>query len=45
MKTRAAAVRPGFKLCFDEDTTNGRKLMSPDEVLALTPEPEYVMYE
>jgi len=35
----------GFKLFFDEDTTNGNKLMTPEEVLALTPEPEYVMYE
>lgn len=45
MKTKPAPVRGGFKLFFDEDTRNGHKLMTPDEVLALTPEPDYVMYE
>jgi hypothetical protein len=45
VKTKPAAAHPGFKLFFDEDTTNGGKLMTPAEVLALTPEPEYVMYE
>ena len=45
VKTKPAAVHPGFKLFFDEDTTNGGKLMTPAEVLALSPEPEYVMYE
>ncbi len=45
VKTMPAAVHAGFKLFFDEDTTNGGKLMSPDEVLGLTPLPEYVMYE
>ena len=38
-------VHAGFKLFFDEDTRNGSRLMSPAEVLALTPQPEYVMYE
>ena len=38
-------VHIGMKLFFDEDTAGGRPLMSPREVLALTPEPEYVMYE
>ncbi len=38
-------VHPGFKLFFDEDTTSGHKLMTPEQVLALTPVPEYVMYE
>jgi hypothetical protein len=45
MKGTAPAVHAGFKLFFDEDTQQGRKLMSPDEVLALRPKPEYVMYE
>jgi hypothetical protein len=40
-----AGVHPGFKLFFDEDTRNGSRLMTPKEVLALTPKPEYVMYE
>ena len=40
-----AGVHPGFKLFFDEDTRNGSRLMTPKEVLALTPQPEYVMYE
>jgi hypothetical protein len=45
VKAMPAPVHAGFKLFFDEDTQNGSKLMSPDEVLALAPEPEYVMYE
>lgn len=45
VKSMPQAVHAGFKLFFDEDTTNGGKLMTPAEVLALTPEPEYVMYE
>jgi len=45
VKAMPSAVHAGFKLFFDEDTANGGKLMTPDEVLALTPEPEYVMYE
>jgi hypothetical protein len=40
-----AGVHPGFKLFFDEDTRNGSRLMTPKEVLALSPTPEYVMYE
>jgi hypothetical protein len=35
----------GFKLFFDEDTKHGGKLMTPKEVLALSPTPVYVMYE
>lgn len=42
---KPAAVHAGFKLFFDEDKTNGGKLMTPEEVLGLSPEPEYVMYE
>jgi hypothetical protein len=45
MRTTAPGVHPGFKLFFDEDRQNGAFLMSPAEVLAITPQPEYVMYE
>ena len=45
VKDMPSTIHAGFKLFFDEDTTNGNKLMTPEEVLALTPEPEYVMYE
>lgn len=37
-------VHSGFKLFYEEDAEGGR-LMTPKEVLALTPRPEYVMYE
>jgi hypothetical protein len=39
-----AFVHPGFKLFYDEDTRSGA-LMTPPEVLALVPQPEYVLYE
>jgi len=42
---RPSGVRPGFKLFFDEDTEAGSRLMTPAEVLALRPVPEYVLYE
>ncbi|HXN33108.1 MAG TPA: hypothetical protein VN894_14655 [Polyangiaceae bacterium] len=45
MEKITAGVHPGFKLFFDEDTRNGSRLMSAKEVLALSPQPEYVMYE
>jgi hypothetical protein len=45
VRALAADVHPGFKLFFDEDQKGGAKLMSPAEVLSLTPKPEYVMYE
>lgn len=45
MHTKAPWIHPGFKLFFDEDTHNGGRLMSPKEVMELTPPPEYVMYE
>jgi hypothetical protein len=45
MEVMAAGVHPGFKLFFDEDTRNGSRLMTSKEVLALSPQPEYVMYE
>jgi hypothetical protein len=38
-------LHPGFKLFFDEDRRAGQGLMSPSEVLALRPQPEYVLYE
>ncbi|WP_235980579.1 hypothetical protein, partial [Streptomyces albidus (ex Kaewkla and Franco 2022)] len=37
-------LHTGFKLFYEEDTEGGR-LMKPEEVLKLRPEPEYVMYE
>jgi hypothetical protein len=37
-------VHLGFKLFYDEDSKQG-PLMTPDEVLALTPQLDYVMYE
>ena len=45
VKNLPPAVHPGFKLFFDEDTEGGLKLMTPKEVLALRPQPEYVLYE
>lgn len=39
-----ANVHIGFKLFYEEDKEFGR-LMRPDEVMALTPTPEYVLYE
>ncbi len=45
METMTAGVHPGFKLFFDEDTRNGSRLMTAKEVLSLSPQPEYVMYE
>jgi len=38
-------IRPGFKLFFQEDTQGGTALMTPAQVLALTPTPDYVLYE
>jgi hypothetical protein len=37
-------VHPGFKLFYTEDAKSGR-LMTPKQVLALKPRPEYVLYE
>jgi hypothetical protein len=46
VKTMTSGVHAGFKLFFDEDTRiQGSQLMTPKQVLALTPRPEYVMYE
>ncbi|MFI7100626.1 hypothetical protein ACIBK8_14815 [Streptomyces sp. NPDC050161] len=40
-----AGVHTGFKLFYEEDAEGSSRLMTPDEVLALRPRPEYVMYE
>jgi hypothetical protein len=37
-------VHPGFKLFYSEDREFG-PLMTPEELLALRPQPEYVLYE
>ena len=37
-------VHTGFKLFYEEDVRSG-PLMTPEEVLALVPQPEYVLYE
>jgi hypothetical protein len=44
-RTTPKFVHAGFKLFFTEDRRNHGRLMSPREVLALHPRPEYVMYE
>ncbi|MER2997193.1 hypothetical protein [Pontibacter populi] len=35
----------GFKLFYKNDTKNGHRLMTPEEVLALTPTPMYIQYQ
>ena len=40
----AAGVHAGFKLFSTEDTRHG-PLMTPAQVLALRPRPEFVIYE
>jgi hypothetical protein len=44
-KSTLKYVHAGFKLFFTEDRRHGGRLMTPQEVLALKPRPEYVMYE
>jgi hypothetical protein len=44
-KSTPKYVHAGFKLFFTEDRRHGGRLMTPQEVLALKPRPEYVMYE
>ena len=44
VKPLPPAVRPGFKLFFEEDRRHG-KLMTPRQVLKLKPTPDYVLYE
>ena len=41
----STVFHPGFKLFFDEDGEGGSRLMTAGEVMALTPRPEYVLYE
>jgi hypothetical protein len=43
-RTTPDHVHPGFKLFYTEDVEAGR-LMTPQQVLALRPRPEYVLYE
>lgn len=38
-------VKLGFKLFFEEDVKRGKRLMTPQEVMELTPTPEYVLFE
>lgn len=40
-----AHVHGGFKLFFSEDVAAGGPLMTPAQVLALVPTPDYVLYE
>ncbi|MDX6260515.1 MAG: hypothetical protein QOH84_2203, partial [Kribbellaceae bacterium] len=42
--TMAAGVHAGFKLFYEEDTRHG-PLMTPAQVMALRPRPEFVVYE
>jgi hypothetical protein len=35
----------GFKIFYKNDTKNGSRLMTPEEVLALTPTPLYIQYQ
>jgi hypothetical protein len=42
--TMAAGVHAGFKLFYQEDTRHG-PLMTPAQVMALKPRPEFVVYE
>jgi hypothetical protein len=44
-KTTPKFVHACFELFFTEDSADGGRLMTPREVLALKPLPEYVMYE
>jgi len=45
MAPKPPHVHPGFKLFYDEDLRTGGLLMTPEQVLALMPLPEYVLYE
>ena len=44
-RTTPKFVHAGFKLFYTEDRRNNSRLMTPQEVLALKPRPEYVLYE
>lgn len=45
MTTKPPTVLPGFKLFFHEDTRHSAPLMTPTQVLDLTPHPAYILYE
>lgn len=45
VKVTPAYVHLGFKLFYEEDTRKNGVLMTPAEVLALDPQPEYVLFE
>lgn len=45
IETTPEHVHAGFKLFYLEDVNTGGRLMTAKEVLALTPEPEYVLFE
>lgn len=45
ISTTPAFVHTGFKLFLIEDVDRGQRLMRPEEVLALLPQPEYVLFE
>ena len=45
VKPLPVAVRPGFKLFFTEDRRDHHHLMTPSQVMALRPTPDYVLYE
>ncbi|WP_275557893.1 hypothetical protein [Streptomyces sp. 5-6(2022)] len=44
VRNQPEGLRTGFKLFYEEDT-EGSRLMTPEEVLALRPRPDYVMFE
>ena len=35
----------GFKLFYKNDTKRGSRLMTPEEILQLTPKPVYIQYQ
>ncbi len=45
MRTRPSYVHAGFKLFYAEDVAAGKRLMTAKEVLRLTPQPEYILFE
>lgn len=45
IKDRPSFVHPGFKLFYEEDQAGGTALMTPSQVMALKPTPEYILYE
>lgn len=47
IKGQPKYIHPGFKLFYKEDTNPpwGSRLMTPQEVMRLKPQPEYILYE